>query len=184
LSGGLKRRVELAKGILHRPKLLLMDEPSTGLDPTARLDLWHALKELQQKYDVTILLTTHLLEEAEKADRIAIVDHGQIVAIGGPAELRNSLGEQLLRIQTTSSEDLLGWLESKGFPATRVDGQVRVAGAETAEVIPPLMEHFAGTIQSVTLGQPSLEDVFVAKTGHRFADETETDNVAEKGKRR
>ncbi|MEZ6136157.1 MAG: ABC transporter ATP-binding protein [Pirellulaceae bacterium] len=87
LSGGLKRRVELAKGILHRPRLLLMDEPSTGLDLSSRLDLWHALQDLRTHSQVTVLLTTHLLEEADKADRIAIMHEGQTVAVGCPSEL-------------------------------------------------------------------------------------------------
>jgi ABC-2 type transport system ATP-binding protein len=184
LSGGLKRRVELAKGILHRPKLLLMDEPSTGLDPAARLDLWHALKELQQDYDVTILLTTHLLEEAEKADRIAIMDQGQVVALGEPSQLRNSLGEQILRVQTTSPTELLPWLEAEGFQASRVDGQIRISGTETASLVAPMMERFGSQVQNVTLGQPGLEDVFIAKTGHRFPDETETEETTTFTKKR
>ncbi len=168
LSGGLKRRVEIAKGILHKPKLLLMDEPSTGLDPAARLDLWHSLRGLQRTSDVTILLTTHLLEEAEKADRIAIMDRGQVVAIGTPQQLRSGLGDQLLRVQTTAQPELLEWLRTRGLNPTCVDGQVRVSGVDSANVVAPMMEQFGDQVQSVTLGQPSLEDVFVAKTGHRF----------------
>ena len=122
LSGGLKRRVELAKGILHRPPLLLMDEPSTGLDPASRLDLWHAIKELQQASGVTVLLTTHLLEEADKADRIAIMHEGQTVAVGRPRDLRRELGEQVLSIDTAQHNEVLAWLaEQEGLTFAQPD---------------------------------------------------------------
>lgn len=171
LSGGLKRRVELAKGILHRPQLLLMDEPSTGLDPASRLDLWHALKNLQQVNGVTVLMTTHLLEEADKADRIAILHEGLTVAIGEPSALRSSLGEQVLSISTTARQDVLGWLEAKAIEAQVVEPHIRVMGCEAAQLVAPLSDAFGERIQTLTLGQPSLEDVFVARTGHRFWNE-------------
>lgn len=168
LSGGLKRRVELAKVILHRPRLLLMDEPSTGLDPASRLDLWHALKELQQNSHVTILMTTHLLEEADKADRIAIMHQGTTVAVGRPDQLRQSLGDQVLSIHTHDKAAVLEWLNQRQVAAQQVDGQVRVATTDAAQLVAPLAHEFGNRIQSLTLGQPSLEDVFVARTGHRF----------------
>jgi ABC-2 type transport system ATP-binding protein len=168
LSGGLKRRVELAKVILHQPRLLLMDEPSTGLDPSSRLDLWQSLKELQNDFGVTVLLTTHLLEEAEKADRIAIMHDGKTVAVGPPAELRHGLGGQVLSIQTSEPDAVLAWLGQHDIDSQQVDGQLRVAGAEAARYVEPLTNQFGTRIQSLTLGQPSLEDVFVARTGHRF----------------
>lgn len=168
LSGGLKRRVELAKSILHRPSVLLMDEPSTGLDPAARLDLWHAIQELQQAHGVTVILTTHLLEEAEKADQIAIIDSGKTVACGKPSELRASLGGQLLSIATAETEQVLGWLGKRQIEYQIVEGQIRVLAGKVADLVPELSREFGGRIQSITLGQPSLEDVFVAKTGHTF----------------
>ncbi len=168
LSGGLKRRVELAKGILHRPRLLLMDEPSTGLDPASRLDLWRALKDLQQASGVTVLLTTHLLEEAEKADRIAIMHAGAVVALGRPRDLRRDLGEQVLSVETTQPAEVLAWLQERAVDAQQVDDQLRVVGSQAAALLVPLSEAFGERIQSLTLGRPSLEDVFVARTGHRF----------------
>ncbi|MCA9131813.1 MAG: ABC transporter ATP-binding protein [Planctomycetales bacterium] len=168
LSGGLKRRVELAKVLLHRPRLLLMDEPSTGLDPASRLDLWHALSALREESEATVLLTTHLLEEADKADRIAILHRGQTVALGQPATLRSSLGEQVLSIQTSEQAEVLAWLEQQRVEAQQIDGQLRVAGTQAAALVAPLATAFGSRIQSLTLGQPSLEDVFVARTGHRF----------------
>lgn len=168
LSGGLKRRVELAKGLLHRPRLLLMDEPSTGLDPASRLDLWHSIKELQRVSGVTVLLTTHLLEEADKADRIAIMHQGSTVAVGRPRDLRQELGEQVLSISTTEQIDVMAWLVEQAIDAQKVDQQIRVVGAQAANLVAPLAKEFGERIQTLTLGQPSLEDVFVARTGHRF----------------
>lgn len=168
LSGGLKRRVELAKGILHRPRLLLMDEPSTGLDPASRLDMWHTIKELQRTSGVTVLLTTHLLEEADKADRIAIMHQGSTVAVGRPRDLRQELGEQVLSISTSEQVDVMAWLVGQAINAQQVDQQIRVVGAQAANLVAPLAKEFGERIQTLTLGQPSLEDVFVARTGHRF----------------
>jgi ABC-2 type transport system ATP-binding protein len=168
LSGGLKRRVELAKGILHRPRLLLLDEPSTGLDPAARLDLWHALEQLRAEYGVTVLLTTHLLEEADKADNIAILHQGRTVAVGSPSNLRSELGAQVLSIQTNDQAAVLAWLESRSIASQQFDNQLRVTGSSAAELVAPLAQDFGARIQSLTLGQPSLEDVFVARTGHQY----------------
>ena len=168
LSGGLKRRVELAKGILHRPRLLLLDEPSSGLDPAARLDLWHALEQLRADYRVTVLLTTHLLEEADKADRIAILHQGRTVAVGSPSQLRNELGARVLSIQTNDQASVLAWLESRSIVAQQFENQLRVTGSSAAALVAPLAEDFGTRIQSLTLGQPSLEDVFVARTGHQY----------------
>ncbi len=168
LSGGLKRRVELAKGILHRPRLLLMDEPSSGLDPASRLDMWHALKDLQQQNQVTVLLTTHVLEEADKADRIAILHEGQAVAVGKPDDLRRSLGEQVLTIQTSDPVQVTRWLAAQEVETREVENQICVVGSQAASVVAPLSAEFGNRIQTLTLGRPSLEDVFVARTGHRF----------------
>jgi ABC-2 type transport system ATP-binding protein len=168
LSGGLKRRVEIAKGILHRPRLMLLDEPSTGLDPAARLDLWHALESLRDNHDVTVLMTTHLLEEAEKSDRIAILHQGKAVAIGAPAQMRRQLGDQVLTIQSEVPEEIVSWLATRFIVAQRIEGQLRVSMANAAQWVAPLSTQFGDRIQCLTVGQPSLEDVFVAKTGHRF----------------
>ncbi len=168
LSGGLKRRVELSKVILHRPRLMLMDEPSTGLDPAARLDLWHTIKDLQQNSQVTVLMTTHLLEEADKADRIAIMHQGATVALGCPSELRKSLGAQVLSIQSTDKAAVLQWLAEHSIESQQIDGLIRIARADAAELVAPLATTFGDRLLSLTLGQPSLEDVFAARTGHRF----------------
>lgn len=174
LSGGQQRRVELAKGILHRPQLLLMDEPSTGLDPAARLDLWQILRDLQQHHGVTVVLTTHLLEEADKADQIAILDQGKNVAQGSPSALRDELGEQVLSIQAQAPREILQWLQDRSISAQLYQQTIRATGSGTAQLVSPLVESWGNQIQSVTVGRPSLEDVFMARTGHNFAGSAST----------
>lgn len=169
LSGGQQRRVELAKGILHRPGLLLMDEPSTGLDPAARLELWQILRELQQNHSVTVVLTTHLLEEADKADQIAILDHGKNVAQGSSTALRDELGDQVLSVQAQAPCEILQWLLDRSIAAQLYQQTIRATGSGVAQLVSPLMETWGNQIQSVTVGRPSLEDVFMARTGHYFA---------------
>src|SRR5262249_49806355 len=127
LSGGLARRVEIAKRLLHDPRVLLLDEPSTGLDPGARLDLWRYLHVLRQEAGVTVLVTTHLMEEAERCDRLGILDSGRLVALGTPAELRNSIGGDCLTIQSGAPAELARQISEKfGLRARLAAGQVRL----------------------------------------------------------
>ncbi len=168
LSGGLRRRVELAKGLLHRPELLLLDEPSTGLDPGARKDLWAHLKELKEG-GITVLLTTHLMEEAENCDRLAILDRGRLVASGTPEELKSSIGGEVVSIRTAEPARLCEEIRAKfgGDPAV-VDDTIRIERREAHSFIPPLFESFPRQIDSITVGRPTLEDVFIHHTRHRF----------------
>jgi len=169
LSGGLRRRVELAKSLLHRPRVLLMDEPSTGLDPGARSDLWRYLRELRESDGVTVALTTHLLEEAERADRIAILNHGQLVALDAPERLKAELGGDAITIATGDAPALAGAIARRfDCEARVVDGAVRVERAEGPALLGRLCDAFPAEINSITLGKPTLEDVFIARTGHRF----------------
>ena len=168
LSGGLQRRVELAKGVLHRPRLLLMDEPSTGLDPASRLELWQALRELQAQHGVTVVLTTHLLEEADKADTIAILDQGRSVACGAPSALRGQLGARILSIRAAVPQAVCRWLEECGLDAQLQADEIRVTGEQVAELVAPLSAKFGERISSLSMAQPGLEDVFIARTGHHF----------------
>lgn len=179
LSGGLRRRVELAKGLLHRPRVLLLDEPSTGLDPGARGDLWDYLRQLRAEDGVTVVLTTHLLEEADKADRLAILNAGELVALDTPERLRESVGGDTLSIETDEPAALAKAInerfgaEREGA-ATVVDGGVRLEQPDGHEWVARLVEAFPGRIQAVRLGKPTLEDVFIARTGHRFWNERES----------
>ena len=169
LSGGLRRRVELAKGLLHRPGLLLLDEPSTGLDPGARRDLWDYLKELKSREKMTMVVTTHLMEEAEKCDRVAILNNGELVAIGTPEALKSQIGGDIIAIETSDPEALSRDIQKKfgGSPKV-VDGVVRLEHEKGHEFIPQLVGAFPGLMASITLGKPTLEDVFIRQTGHRF----------------
>jgi len=169
LSGGLRRRVELAKGMLHRPRLLLLDEPSTGLDPGARSDLWSYLRELRDEHGVTIVLTTHLLEEADKADRIAILHLGSLVALDTPDALRATVGGDSITIQTAEPARLAAAIRERfGCEAAVLDGHVRLEQPDGHQWVARLVEAFPGQIDAVTLGKPTLEDVFIDRTGHRF----------------
>ena len=174
LSGGLARRVEIAKALLHAPPVLLLDEPSTGLDPGARRDLVEVLASLATT-GTAVLLTTHLFEEAEAAHRIGILDQGRLLALGTPAALKATLGGDVVTVEArdeTGAPALAAGIESRfGAEAGRitvVGPTVRVEREAAHTFVPRLVEAFPGAFKSVTLGAPSLEDVFIAKTGRRF----------------
>lgn len=171
LSGGLRRRVELAKALLHRPRLLLLDEPGTGLDPLARIELWDYLEQLQRDHGVTVALTTHLLEEADKADRIAILNQGELVAIGAPDELRATVAGDAINIQASDPAALAAQIRERFECAAEVLGDtVRLERPDGHQWITRLIEAFPGQITSITLGKPTLEDVFIDRTGRRFGE--------------
>jgi ABC-2 type transport system ATP-binding protein len=170
LSGGLQRRVEIAKCLLHRPEILLLDEPSTGLDPGARIDLWQTLYRLRDQEGVTVLLTTHLMEEAERCDRVAIIDRGKIVAEGAPEELRSRIGGEVISARTQDATSLGERIVSSlGVEVSVLNDEVRIEQPDGASFIAKLVATFPGEIDSVTLAKPTLEDVFIAKTGRRLS---------------
>lgn len=169
LSGGLQRRVELAKGILHEPRVVLMDEPSTGLDPGARIDFWKYLQEVRNSVGATILLTTHILEEADKCDRLAILDHGNIVGVGTPGELKSQIGGDVVSIRAHNPQLMVEKIKAVfGGKPLVVNEMVHIERREGHQFIPKLIEAFPGEIESVTVGKPTLEDVFIRTTGHQF----------------
>lgn len=169
LSGGLRRRVELAKSLIHRPRLLLLDEPSTGLDPGARADLWRYLTQLRDLSGVTVVLTTHYLDEADRADRLAILHQGKLVATDTPEALRRAVGGDSLLIETGEPQQLAADIAAKlGAEPTIIDGVVRLELADGHQWVSRLVEAFPGRMESIRLGKPTLEDVFIARTGHRF----------------
>jgi ABC-2 type transport system ATP-binding protein len=172
LSGGLKRRVEIAKGLLHEPRLLLLDEPSTGLDPGARLDLWRHLHDLRKETGVTVLVTTHLMEEAERCDRLAIVNQGQVVALGKPGELRAAIGGDCISLSTAEPAQLAAEIARKfSLTPQTLDGKIRIEVPRGHEWLGRLVEAFGSQIDQVALSKPTLEDVFVHHTGKKFTDE-------------
>ncbi len=166
LSGGLRRRVEIAKALLHRPKVLLMDEASTGLDPAARRDLSRHVQALREREGVTILLTTHILEEADRCDRLVLLHEGSIVASGSPGDLRSRIGGDVVVLETADPGKLAAGIEERfGLAAGARDGQVRVEITNGHRFITEVVEAFPGIIDSVGLHKPTLEDVFVRETG-------------------
>jgi ABC-2 type transport system ATP-binding protein len=173
LSGGLKRRVEIAKSLLHQPRLLLLDEPSTGLDPGARHDLWRYLRSLRDEAGVTVLVTTHLMEEAERCDRLAILDKGRLVAQGTPDELRSSVGGDTVTVEPAqASSDLPARIRQRfGVDVRELAGSLRIERENGHELVRDLVAAYPEDIKAVSFGKPTLEDVFIQRTGHRFWDE-------------
>ncbi len=169
LSGGQQRRVELAKGMLHGPRLLLLDEPSTGLDPGGRLDLWRYLTYLRDSEGVTVLVTTHLLEEAERCGRIAILDRGRLVTQGAPEELKKRIGGDVIVVGARDPEGLRRQVEDRfHLPVTTMDGVIRIERERGHEFVAQLVEAFPGQIDSISISKPTLEDVFIQQTGHKL----------------
>lgn len=169
LSGGLRRRLELAKSLLHRPSILVLDEPTQGLDPGIQYELWNYLQVLREEERITIVLTTHLMEEAERCDELAILDEGKVVAAGTPQSLREAIGGDIIIVRTEDPEEIRRKIEDRfSTRGVVVNGTVRLERPRGHEFIPQLVESFPGQIQAVTVGKPTLEDVFIHKTGKRF----------------
>ncbi len=180
LSGGLQRRAELAKALLPRPEMLLLDEPSAGLDPGARIDFRGELRRLRDETGATVVLTTHFIEEADRADRVGVIHEGGLVALGAPGALKKEVGGEVLTIEAQDPESLLPRIQA-AFPydVRNVDGSLRAEMADARAAIPKIAEAFPGDIRSITLGKPTLEDVFIQKTGKRFAEADEAPPEAE-----
>lgn len=174
LSGGMRRRVDVAKGLLHAPEVLLLDEPSTGVDPAARLEFWRSLVDLRDTTGATIILTTHLLEEADKCDRLCVMDRGKVVAVDSPTALREQMRGETLTLQGNDPEQLVREVQQQlGLAGTLVDGAIRFAVEDGPQWVPKIASAFPGRLTSITVGKPTLEDFFVAKTGRRFDHEVE-----------
>ncbi len=178
LSGGMQRRVELAKGLIHSPSILLLDEPSTGLDPGARRDVWQYLKTLRDEEGVTVLVTTHLMEEAEHCDRLAILNEGKLVALGSPFELKSKIGGDVILFEAATpeaAERLAARIRQRfHVEPTVLDHSVRLERAEGHRFVTDVVEAFPGEIEGISVAKPSLEDVFIRSTGHRFWTEIAT----------
>ncbi len=179
-SGGMQRRIELAKGLLHRPGVLLLDEPTTGLDPGARRDLWQYLRILRDEEHVSVLVTTHLMEEAERCDRLAIMSEGNLVALGTPAELKSEIGGDVILLDAAQDPGLLAdRIRTRFHVETTVLGnQVRIEQEGGHRFVPDVVEAFPGEIQAISVSKPALEDVFIHRTGHKFWSEGSEENSA------
>jgi ABC-2 type transport system ATP-binding protein len=168
-SGGLQRRLELAKAFLHNPELLVLDEPSTGLDPSARREFLNYVSRLRDGEGVTVVLTTHQMEEAERCDRVGVLHQGRLVAVGPPADLKSQVGGDVVVINAKQPDALRLQLQLQmKTQATLIDGTLRVQRPRGHEFVRDVVEAFGDRIESVTFGKPTLEDVFVHLTGHRF----------------
>ena len=170
-SGGMQRRLEIARGLLHAPHVLFLDEPTVGLDPQTRSSIWAYINDLKRREDITIFLTTHYMDEAENCDRIAIIDHGEIVAIDTPEALKASIGEDRVQIHTTDDEAAIAALaDTFGLEAAMHEGAVTFSVASGEQFVPRLFAEFAVPIQSVSVSRPSLDDVFMSYTGTTIRD--------------
>ncbi|HEY2690265.1 MAG TPA: ATP-binding cassette domain-containing protein [Streptosporangiaceae bacterium] len=170
-SGGMQRRLEIARGLLHAPHVLFLDEPTVGLDPQTRSSIWAYINDLKRREDITIFLTTHYMDEAENCDRIAIIDHGKIVAIDTPEALKASIGKDRVQIHTADDEAAIAALaDTFGLEAAMHEGAVTFSVASGEQFVPRLFAEFAVPIQSVSVSRPSLDDVFMSYTGTTIRD--------------
>jgi ABC-2 type transport system ATP-binding protein len=169
-SGGMQRRIELAKGLLHHPGVLLLDEPTTGLDPGARRDLWQYLQMLRDEEHVSVLVTTHLMEEAERCDRLAIMNEGTVVALGTPMELKSEIGGDVVLLDAAHDAARLAERIRDRFhvDTTVLDSQVRLERENAHRFVTEVVEAFPGEIEALSISKPALEDVFIRRTGHKF----------------
>ena len=170
-SGGMKRRLEIARGLLHSPRVLFLDEPTVGLDPQTRATIWGYIDELRRREQSTIFLTTHYMDEAEHCDRIAIMNEGRIVVLDTPEALKASVGKDRVQIQTSDDAAAIAALRERlGVEAAIHEGAVTFAVAEGEQFVPRLFAELGVPIRSVSVSRPSLDDVFMAHTGTTIRD--------------
>ncbi len=179
-SGGMKRRLEIARGLLHSPRVLFLDEPTVGLDPQTRSSIWSYIDELKQREDITIFLTTHYMDEAEYCDRIAIMDQGRIIVLDTPEALKASVGKDRVQISTPDDPATIAALRERfEIDATVAEGAVTFGVSNGEEFVPRLFAELGLPIRSVSVSRPSLDDVFMSYTGTtiRDAEATSTDHM-------
>jgi ABC-2 type transport system ATP-binding protein len=170
-SGGMKRRLEIARGLLHSPRVLFLDEPTIGLDPQSRASVWEYVRALKESEDITVFLTTHYMDEAENCDRIAIMNEGRIVALDTPEALKAAVGKDRVQITTADDEATLAALRTTfGIEAGMHSGAVTFAVADGERFVPRLFAELGVTIRSVSVASPSLDDVFLSHTGTTIRD--------------
>jgi ABC-2 type transport system ATP-binding protein len=170
-SGGMKRRLEIARGLLHAPRVLFLDEPTVGLDPQTRSSIWRYINELRDREEITIFLTTHYMDEAEYCDRIAIMDHGRIVVMDTPESLKASVGKD--RVQLTTEDDraaATALSDRFGLTSTVAEGQLTFSVPAGESFVPRLFADLGIPIRSVSVSRPSLDDVFMSYTGTTIRD--------------
>ncbi|KAB2372349.1 ATP-binding cassette domain-containing protein [Actinomadura montaniterrae] len=170
-SGGMKRRLEIARGLLHSPRVLFLDEPTVGLDPQTRASIWDYIRQLKDAEEITIFMTTHYMDEAEFCDRIAIMDSGRIVALDTPEALKAGVGKDRVRIQTADDEAAITALRERfDLEAGMSEGAVAFSVASGEAFVPRLFAELGVPIRSVSVSRPSLDDVFMSFTGSTIRD--------------
>jgi ABC-2 type transport system ATP-binding protein len=175
-SGGMRRRLEIARGLMHSPRVLFLDEPTIGLDPQTRNSIWGYIRELQAREEITIFMTTHYMDEAEFCGRIAIMDHGEVVALDSPKALKEQVGADRIRIETEDDGAAMAAIRERfGLVATVSEGAVTLGVPDGEEFVPRLFE-LGVPIRSVSLSRPTLDDVFMAHTGSTIRDAESKDN--------
>ncbi len=180
-SGGMKRRLEIARGLLHSPRVLFLDEPTIGLDPQTRRRMWEYIASLKQQEPVTIFMTTHYMEEAEWCDRIAVIDHGRIIALGSPAELKNTIGGDVVTIRTEDPTGVAAELAERFSIASRLDDtSVSFTVSDGGTVLPKILRESRFALEEIALKKPTLDDVFIHLTGRELRDELLTPAEATK----
>jgi ABC-2 type transport system ATP-binding protein len=172
-SGGMKRRLEIARGLIHRPKVLFLDEPTLGLDPQTRHRLWDFILGLRETEGTTVFLTTHYMDEAEYASRIAVMDHGQLIALDSPVGLKGMVGGDVISLSTVDDQKARAELQARYKIEPRYDnGQLSFEIADGDRFIPTLIKQLKTEILSISLRRPTLDDVFLKLTGRGLRDET------------
>ncbi len=171
-SGGMKRRLEVARGLIHRPQVLFLDEPTLGLDPQTRANLWELITELPKKHNVTIFMTTHYMEEAEVCDKISIIDNGRIIKTGTPEELKKTVGGDVIYLKTSDNKTAKGRIkELFNVAVSEKDGELFLTSMKGDSCIPELIKALGDSVQSVRLQRPTLNDVFLNMTGRKIREE-------------
>ncbi|HEX4668411.1 MAG TPA: ATP-binding cassette domain-containing protein [Solirubrobacterales bacterium] len=180
-SGGMRRRLEIARGLMHSPRVLFLDEPTIGLDPQTRNSIWGYIRQLQESEEITIFMTTHYMDEAEFCGRIAIMDHGEIVALDTPEALKEEVGADRIRIETDDDGAAIEALGVRfGLEAGISEGAVTFAVPDGEEFVPRLFAELGVPIRSVSLSRPTLDDVFMSHTGTTIRDAEESGNKTDK----
>ena len=170
-SGGMRRRLEIARGLMHSPRVLFLDEPTIGLDPQTRASIWKYIAELHKREEITVFVTTHYMDEAENCDRIAIMNEGRIVALDTPEALKAAIGKDRVQITTGDDAAAIAALKAQfGLDAQVHEGLVTFAVADGAEFVPQLFSKLGVPIRSVSVNRPSLDDVFLGYTGTTLRD--------------
>ena len=171
-SGGMKRRLEIARGILHHPEVLFLDEPTQGLDPQTRAKVWEHLRQIRASTGLTIFMTTHYMEEAEWCDRIAIIDHGTIVALGSPEELKARVGGDIVDVITGDNTVAASEISDRLGVTALVDGDtLRIEVDDGSAFVPRLITSLSVPVRNVSVRRPSLDDVFLKLTGRAIREE-------------